>query len=255
MGAYGRLLRSAGIRRGGSTPGRCGPEAGRGGVRQLLKTADVNGSQPDGATALAWAAHWDDVVLADLLLAAGANPNAANALGVTPLMLAAVNGSDRMTERLLKAGGKADAARDGGASVLMLAARSGNLAGRQAARRGRRRCQCEDVAGRYGADVRSGRASFGDHQPPPRSRGGQERPDRGDGEEGAGDGASRGRRSAPARQQESSDRRRAAAKGWRLRSAASGRRLHAAPARRDVGRPGVGPRARGRRRRREPAGR
>ena len=64
------------------------------GVRQLLKTADVNGSQPDGATALAWAAHWDDVVLADLLLAAGANPNAANALGVTPLMLAAVNGSD-----------------------------------------------------------------------------------------------------------------------------------------------------------------
>ena len=98
------------------------------GVRQLLKTADVNGAQPDGATALAWAAHWDDVVLADLLLTAGANPNAANALGVTPLMLAAVNGSDRMTERLLKAGGKADAARDGGASVLMLAARSGNLA-------------------------------------------------------------------------------------------------------------------------------
>ena len=108
------------------------------GVRQLLKTADVNGSQPDGATALAWAAHWDDVVLADLLLAAGANPNAANELGVTPLMLAAVNGSDRMTERLLKAGGKADAARDGGASVLMLAARSGNLAVVKTARRRRR---------------------------------------------------------------------------------------------------------------------
>ncbi len=66
--------------------------------------------------------------LADLLLGAGANPNAVNALGVTPLMLAAVNGSDAMTERLLKAGANAAAARDGGATVLMLAARSGNLA-------------------------------------------------------------------------------------------------------------------------------
>ena len=96
-------------------------------VAELLKQrADVNVPQPDGATALAWAAHWDEHEIADRLLAAGANPNAANDLGVTPLMLAAVNGSATMVERLLKAGARADAARPSGETALMLAARAGS---------------------------------------------------------------------------------------------------------------------------------
>lgn len=98
-------------------------------VRQLLKQkAPVNVPSPDGATAVAWAAHWDDVVLADLLISAGADVNLPNQLGVTPLMLAAINGSEAMTERLLKAGAKASASRDkSGETALTLAARSGSV--------------------------------------------------------------------------------------------------------------------------------
>src|SRR5580700_8437859 len=62
-------------------------------VRFLLKNhAGVNIPQADGATALAWAAHWDDLETADLLIRAGADANAANRYGVTPLCLACLNG-------------------------------------------------------------------------------------------------------------------------------------------------------------------
>ena len=41
-------------------------------VRALLKErVDVNAPQPDGATALHWAAHRDDLTTADLLIRAG----------------------------------------------------------------------------------------------------------------------------------------------------------------------------------------
>src|SRR5215510_3108383 len=71
-------------------------------VRALLKEkADVNAPQGDGATALAWAAHWDDVDTIDLLIRAGANVNAANDLKVTPLMLAATNGNEAIAAKLL----------------------------------------------------------------------------------------------------------------------------------------------------------
>jgi ankyrin repeat protein len=98
-------------------------------LAELLKQRlDVNAPQPDGATALAWAAHWDDLEIADRLLAAGANVNLANELGVTPLMLASVNGSSAMIERLLKAGAQPNTARPSGETALMLAARSGGAA-------------------------------------------------------------------------------------------------------------------------------
>ena len=48
-------------------------------VRSLLRQkVDVNAPQPDGATAIAWAAHRNDLETADLLIAAGADVNAAN---------------------------------------------------------------------------------------------------------------------------------------------------------------------------------
>ena len=64
-------------------------------VRALLDAgADANARQPDGATALHWAAHWDDAAeLASLLLRAGADVDADGAYGVTPLSLAAANAS------------------------------------------------------------------------------------------------------------------------------------------------------------------
>ena len=98
-------------------------------VRTLLKERppkiDVNAAPGDGATALHWAAHRDDLTIADLLIRAGARPNAANDLGATPLHLACTNRSAAMVERLLAAGANANAALANGESVLMTCARAG----------------------------------------------------------------------------------------------------------------------------------
>ena len=57
----------------------------------------MNASQADGATALSWAAHRDDLETAQLLIRAGANVKAANDYGVTPLSLACGNGNAAVT--------------------------------------------------------------------------------------------------------------------------------------------------------------
>lgn len=97
------------------------------GVRALLKQrVDVNATQGDGGTALHWAAHRDDVAVADLLIRAGARASAANDLGATPLHLACTNRSAAMVERLLAAGANAGAALLSGETVLMTCSRAGN---------------------------------------------------------------------------------------------------------------------------------
>ena len=97
-------------------------------VTALLKQAvDVNGAQPDGATALHWAAHWDDVAMADRLLRAGAQVNVANEYGVTPLFLACSDGGAAMVGRLLKAGANPNVALPNGETPLMTAARTGKV--------------------------------------------------------------------------------------------------------------------------------
>src|SRR5260221_7420887 len=56
------------------------------GMRTLLRQkADANATRPDHSTALLWAAHWNNLEMADLLLKAGANVKAADDDGVTPL--------------------------------------------------------------------------------------------------------------------------------------------------------------------------
>src|SRR5580765_4647571 len=57
----------------------------------LARKIDVNAAQPDGATALHWAAYQDDVSLVTRLIAARAEVNAVNDHGVTPLGLACEN--------------------------------------------------------------------------------------------------------------------------------------------------------------------
>ena len=96
-------------------------------VRALIEgSLDIDAPQADGATALAWAVHWNDLAMTDLLLGAGADVNIANDLGVTPLMLASRNGSAPMVELLLQAGADPNAVRPAGGTALMMAARSGN---------------------------------------------------------------------------------------------------------------------------------
>jgi len=97
-------------------------------VRSLLgRGINVNTPQPDGATALHWAAHQDDQVTADLLIRAGANVNATNELGATPLWIAAAQGSTAMVAKLLDGGASPNVALEEGETPLMAAARAGNL--------------------------------------------------------------------------------------------------------------------------------
>jgi ankyrin repeat protein len=107
-------------------------------VRALLKSrVDVNATEPDGSTALHWAARANAEQIVDLLIQAGAHINAASRYGVTPIRLAAVNRSASAIERLLNAGVDPNAASADGETVLMSAARSGSVdAVRQLIRRG-----------------------------------------------------------------------------------------------------------------------
>jgi ankyrin repeat protein len=96
-------------------------------VRALLKQhVDVNATQGDGATALHWAAHRDDLVIADLLIRAGARASVADDLGTTPLHLACTNRSAAMVERLLSADANGNAALPSGETALMTCARAGD---------------------------------------------------------------------------------------------------------------------------------
>jgi uncharacterized protein len=97
-------------------------------VRALLaQHADVNARQPDGATALAWAAQRDDIESANLLIRAGANANLANEYGATPLSLACAKGSVVMVEMLLQAGANPNSALLSGETALMTATETGSL--------------------------------------------------------------------------------------------------------------------------------
>jgi ankyrin repeat protein len=94
----------------------------------IQRHADVNIPQPDGTTALHWAASWNDLETADLLIQAGADPKTPNRDGATPMFLAAQNGNAAMIEKLLKAGADPNApVLSHGETALMMAARTGSV--------------------------------------------------------------------------------------------------------------------------------
>jgi uncharacterized protein len=97
------------------------------GLQALVKQgADVNAPQPDGATAIQWAAYHNDLTMADVLIAAGANVKTPNRDGATPLELASINGNAAMIEKLLAAGADPNERSPRGETPLMFAARNGN---------------------------------------------------------------------------------------------------------------------------------
>jgi len=93
-----RAPESAATKSGGVTPaigrGAALADAVKRGDQQavqvlLKKNADVNAPQSDGTTALHWAAYGNDAETTAKLIRAGANVNARNNYGVTPLAIAA----------------------------------------------------------------------------------------------------------------------------------------------------------------------
>ena len=98
-------------------------------VRALLQQrADVNVRAGDGATALHWAAHWNDLETAELLIRAGADVTTANDLRITPLSLACTNASAALVDRLLGAGANPNTAIATGETPIMTCAGTGSLA-------------------------------------------------------------------------------------------------------------------------------
>lgn len=95
-------------------------------VHQLLKDkAPVRSAQPDGTTALHWAAYHNDAATVKLLLAAGADAKTTNQFGVAPLALACVNGDEGIVTALLAGGADANTTLRGGETILHTAARTG----------------------------------------------------------------------------------------------------------------------------------
>jgi ankyrin repeat protein len=97
-------------------------------VRTLLVNGvDANSKQPDGATALHWAVHWNDIATAEVLIGEGANVNAVNRSGESPLSLACGNGNATMVQALVDHGADTNKAAASGETPLMRCVRSGQV--------------------------------------------------------------------------------------------------------------------------------
>jgi ankyrin repeat protein len=97
-------------------------------LEQLLSSkADVNEAQPDGSTALHWAAYHGDLTSTKALLAKRADPAALTETGMSPLALACQTGNADIVRALLKAGADPNQTLKNGETPLMMAARTGNV--------------------------------------------------------------------------------------------------------------------------------
>src|SRR6476661_3394347 len=96
-------------------------------LKMIAAGADVNAAQGDGTTPLHWAVYKVDADIARALLARGAKPDVINNYGSTPLAEAVKVGNARLVEMLLDAGSNVEVPNQEGQTALMLAARAGSL--------------------------------------------------------------------------------------------------------------------------------
>jgi ankyrin repeat protein len=105
-------------------------EAGdrRSALALIAQGADVNAAQPDGTTPLHWAVYRVDREIVAALLKSGARADVVNAYGSSPLAEAVKVASPELVAVLLDAGASANVSNEDGQTALMLAARTGNVA-------------------------------------------------------------------------------------------------------------------------------
>ncbi len=131
--------------------------------KQIEAGADVNASEGDGTTPLIWAVYKVDADLVATLLKHGAKPNIANKYGSSPLAEAVKIANAGITKQLLDAGADVESPNADGQTALMLAARTGRARRRKGARSARREREREgSVARPDGADVGRRRESSRD---------------------------------------------------------------------------------------------
>jgi ankyrin repeat protein len=95
-------------------------------LEMIQSGADVNAAQGDGTTPLHWAVYQLDTELTEALLERGAEPDAVNRYGSSPLAEAVKTANAELVGMLLDAGADAEASNRDGQTALMLAARAGS---------------------------------------------------------------------------------------------------------------------------------
>src|ERR1700712_2966432 len=96
-------------------------------LKMIAAGADVNAAQGDGTTPLHWAAYKIDADLVKALLQRGAKPDAINNYGSSPLAEAVKVANAGLVKMLLDAGSNVEVPNQEGQTALMLSARAGSL--------------------------------------------------------------------------------------------------------------------------------
>src|SRR5215469_1743644 len=96
-------------------------------LKMIAAGADVNAAQGDGTTPLHWAAYKIDADLVRALLQRGAKPDVINDYGSSPLAEAVKVANAGIVKMLLDAHSNVEVANQDGQTALMLAARAGSV--------------------------------------------------------------------------------------------------------------------------------